>query len=658
MKGYIPLTLSDGSIHWQLCYYSANAVETIISPQAILASSDIFSSWTMTGYKTDKPGAIRFDSHDGFATITIPLVCREGLYYCPTDVFTLGNGPTMVAHAAGSSPPSVLRVTEPSPTTVHRRPPRTVPTTKARQLESEVWLLRLGSPGVSQLDVLPQNVTGIPATFEYHPFRFVDFKEQAKVCKQAAQRSAIRTTDRRRRFYMDYGFMRASTSDYRQRDKSKDRVVLSYDGYSSYLLIVDEASRFVWVFLTNSKSPPIDILQEFLRQHGHEEGGCIRTDQGGELARSAAFQDTLLCDFHYTLEPTGADSPSQNGAVEIYNDKFAVRTRTLLYGSGLPAKFWSAALLHSVYLHNRLIHSETRITPLEGYFGVKPDLSHLKVFGSRVCVKRSGDRGGKLDRNDFSGIFLGFTATDHNIRYLDLTTGIVKQSHHAQFDEAWYMQPERPPAAQLLYDLGLEVDILEPDSDGPDLPAPWPPLTLHDKKLNYFVSPLSSLITPLPLRETCAYSRPFTAAAALTKANDGSDLSPCSVHRVSRSNPSDIVTEFLIGKQDMATVYMSPDPYYEAFEEVLNLRKFDPRQHRAAGLSLISSDNRLVLAGMTPGTPGANIPRWRSRLKGAWLIKVGSTLVTTLADVQAALDDIYSSGAHHVTLLFSHPEVR
>ncbi len=41
-KGYIPLTLSDGTIHWQLWYYSANAVETIISPQAILGLSNLF----------------------------------------------------------------------------------------------------------------------------------------------------------------------------------------------------------------------------------------------------------------------------------------------------------------------------------------------------------------------------------------------------------------------------------------------------------------------------------------------------------------------------------------------------------------------------------------------------------------------------------------
>ena len=133
--------------------------------------------------------------------------------------------------------------------------------------------------------------------------------------------------------------MRDSTSDYTRRDKSKDRVVSSYDGFTSYLLVVDEASRYVWVFLTATKSPSIDIIKEFLIQHGHDDGGCIRTDQGGELARSSAIQDMLLRDFHYTLEPTGADSPSQNCAVKIYNDKFAVRTHTLLYGSGLPAKF-------------------------------------------------------------------------------------------------------------------------------------------------------------------------------------------------------------------------------------------------------------------------------------------------------------------------------
>jgi hypothetical protein len=79
--------------------------------------------------------------------------------------------------------------------------------------------------------------------------------------------------------------------------------------------------------------------------------------------------------------------------------------------------------------------------PFEGYNGTKPDLASLKVFGSRVCVKPSGDHGGKLDRNNFTGIFLGYMALDQNFLYLNLTTGIVKQSHHALFNEAWYLQP-------------------------------------------------------------------------------------------------------------------------------------------------------------------------------------------------------------------------
>ena len=97
------------------------------------------------------------------------------------------------------------------------------------------------------------------------------------------------------------------------------------------------------------------------------------------------------------------------------------------------------------------------MTPFQAWHGVKPDLSKLWVFGSRVCVKRTSKRRCKLDRHDFSGIFLGYTArTDENIKYVDVNSRIVKTSHHTMFDEAWYLQPRRPPFAQMLYDVGSE----------------------------------------------------------------------------------------------------------------------------------------------------------------------------------------------------------
>jgi hypothetical protein len=213
-------------------------------------------------------------------------------------------------------------------------------------------MLHLGSPGKDQLDLLPGNATGIPPSFHYHPFCFIDWKEEARVQWQAAGKSAECTTEVGRRFYMDFGFMRASTLDYSRPNKDHDRVVASWDGYSSYLLVVDEASRYIWVFLTKSKEPPLDIVDTFLDCFGNVKGGSVRSDQGGELARSFEFSDLLLRKHKYVVEPTGADSPLQNGAVEIYNAKLAVRTWTLLFGSGLPAKYWSSTLIHAVYLHN------------------------------------------------------------------------------------------------------------------------------------------------------------------------------------------------------------------------------------------------------------------------------------------------------------------
>ena len=151
-------------------------------------------------------------------------------------------------------------------------------------------------------------------------------------------------------------------------------------------------------------------------------------------------------------------------------------------------------LQHFFYLHNRLVHTVPKKTPFEALYGQKPEIGHLKLFGSRVCVKISGIWRGKRDCHDFKGIFLGYTATDNNIVYLDLNSGVVKRCHHAQFDEAWYLQSSRPPAAQLLYNIGIAPDPAPYSKTGAIIPpiisdyhpmgsvdklkVPWPPLPL------------------------------------------------------------------------------------------------------------------------------------------------------------------------------------
>ncbi len=455
--------------------------------------------------------------------------------------------------------------------------------------------------------------------------------------------------------------MRASSPEYRGQTKLRDRVISSWDGYSSYLLIVDEASRYIWVFLTKSKDPPIDIVETFLGRFGHEDGGVLSMDQGGELARSFNFGDKILQNHKYVLEPTGADSPSQNGAAEIYNAKLAVRARTLLFGSGLQAKPWSSALIHAVYLYKHLVHTVTQKTPFEAMFGMKPDLSALKVFGSQGCVKRSGKRQGKLDRHDFEGIFLGYTATDQNIVYLDLDTGVVKSSHHAQFDEAWYLQPVHPPAPQLLYDLGVRpkedacteptpVSNVQSDYCAPGtlekVTIPWPPLAYCIPHKGKWHPPPQSLHLHLPLRTILEEYHSTTARAARAKAPTRKDIA------------AGLVDDFQIGKQDMALIYMSPNPYHEAFLETIHLQKFDPTKHSTAGLEFYESGGRLHLHRITPSTPAAKIPDWRSQVHGAWQIKVNNKEVSSIEDVALAFRAVDVDHRASVSLLFSHPEIR
>jgi hypothetical protein len=454
--------------------------------------------------------------------------------------------------------------------------------------------------------------------------------------------------------------MRASTSHYDYIRATSERLVHSWDRYLSYSLIVDKATRYIWVFLTKSKTPPLDILNGFFTRFGHAPPGSVHTNQGGKLACSFALSDLLLRNYHYVLEPTGVDSLSQNGAVEIYNNKLAIHTHTLLYGSGQPAKYWSSALQHPVYLHNRLVHAIAKKTPFKGMYNAKPDISHLKLFGSRMCLKISGICRGNLDKHNLKGIFLGYTATDHNIVYLDLNSGIVKCSHHAQFNKAWYLQESRSPATQLLYKIGLVPDMPtdnDPDKDVAQATpcAPWPPEVSHNALNTIGAVPEKCTQLPLSFGHTAYVMQKHSIAA---KAAKTSLPCPNKSRLARRPKAMDIMADYEISKSNMVMIYLSPDPYFDAFEQPINIRHFDLTKHDTARLSLHESDGHLHLGTMSRSTPTAKMKDWQTRVKGMWLIKIGNTTVTTINKVKLAFKLMQESGSTSTILLCTHPEVR
>jgi hypothetical protein len=128
-------------------------------------------------------------------------------------------------------------------------------------------------------------------------------------------------------------------------------------------------------------------------------------------------------------------------------------------------------------------------------------------------------------------------------------------------------------------------------------------------------------------------------------------------HRSKKAIAADVVAEYLIGASDTAMIYVSPDLYGPAFEEKLDLWKFNLNRHTTTGLCFYQKNDRLLLASMAPSTPGARIPWWPTRLWGAWLIQIDETPVTFISNAQTVFACLSSSNAHRCTLLFSHPKI-
>ena len=85
---------------------------------------------------------------------------------------------------------------------------------------------------------------------------------------------------------------------------------------------------------------------------------------------------------NFTLELTGADASAQNGIAEIPNTYLVNMMRCLLHSAGLGPEYWSYALMHAVYINNRLPHTILNMTPYQALTGQQPNLTNLRIFGS------------------------------------------------------------------------------------------------------------------------------------------------------------------------------------------------------------------------------------------------------------------------------------
>ena len=254
-------------------------------------------------------------------------------------------------------------------------------------------------------------------------------------------------------FHMDLGFFRGPgnlVEVYERQAMPSPKIIESRQGFVCYLLIIDRSTRYVWIFPLRSKSVPPELIKLFLRTHGNQNRvvKTIRTDGEGSLAESPQFR-TTLAEFGYILEKTATDTSSQNGMAERPHRTLGEMARCLLYSVAMSIIFWADALVYAGYIYyNRLYHDGAKGVPFNLWTGQRANVKHLRAFGAKVLVKRSGQRPTKADSHFYDGRFLRFGATDRNIIYFDEVTQREKVARHLSMDEFHYDSSTRPPGAK------------------------------------------------------------------------------------------------------------------------------------------------------------------------------------------------------------------
>ena len=142
-----------------------------------------------------------------------------------------------------------------------------------------------------------------------------------------------------------------------------------------------------WVYLMKSKSETLKCIKDFdlnVATRHNLQIGKIRSDNGSEFKNHKVISYTAKR--HILLDYSPVYTPELNGVAERMMRTLMNTTRSKLFHAQLPKAFWSSALVSAAYVRNIVGPAKFERTPYEMFTGIKPDYSHLRIFGSPAFV--------------------------------------------------------------------------------------------------------------------------------------------------------------------------------------------------------------------------------------------------------------------------------
>jgi hypothetical protein len=102
-------------------------------------------------------------------------------------------------------------------------------------------------------------------------------------------------------------------------------------------------------------------------------------------------------------------NPHQNEVVEWKNRSLKEMTSCILHANSLPRRLWDNELNCETYIQIRYPHiSIKNKTPYKAWSGIKPEVTHFCIFGSREWAQIPSKNRKALDLQSTKCIFVGY----------------------------------------------------------------------------------------------------------------------------------------------------------------------------------------------------------------------------------------------------------
>ncbi|KAI3728046.1 hypothetical protein L6452_16674 [Arctium lappa] len=211
----------------------------------------------------------------------------------------------------------------------------------------------------------------------------------------------------------------------------------SLSGRRYILVIIDEFTRYTWVFFLRYKSDTTEEIIKFIKKSEVLNGQLVRSVRSDNRTE---FKKSMLDDFFnekgISQNFSVVRTPQQNGVVERKNITLCEAARSMLSESHLPIYFWAEVINTACFTQNRsIIVKRHNKTPYEVFYGRKPNIGFLHVFGCVCYILNDRENLGKFDPKADEGIFVGYSLTSKAFRVYNLRRNCIDESIHVKFDD-------------------------------------------------------------------------------------------------------------------------------------------------------------------------------------------------------------------------------